>query len=86
MRVRSADARQKETQRAIRSGAHLVENLDPDLGRAGRGPAYLIIAEQLLTLMLPKTGHPIARQNRPQHQCQDPHQHSPKVQVVQRKT
>lgn len=43
-------------------------------------------AEQLLTLMLPTTGPPLALLDRQQHQCQDPHQHSPRAQAVQRKT
>lgn len=62
----------------------IVQNRD--LGRGGGGAADLIIAKQILILRLPKIGHPLARQNRQQHQGQDPHQHSPKDQVGQRKT
>ena len=46
----------------------------------------VLSAEQLLTLMLLKTGPPLALLDRQQHQCQDPPQHSPRAQAVQRKT
>jgi hypothetical protein len=46
----------------------------------------VLVAEQLLTLMQPITGHALDRLDRQQHQCQDPHQHFLKAQVVQQKT
>jgi len=61
-----------------------------DLGQALQHQAEIqsreLGAEQLLTLMLPTTGPPLARLDRQQHQCQDPPQHSPRAQAVQRKT
>jgi len=67
-------------------GRHLWVDLGQALQHQAEIQSREFVAEQLLTLRLLKTGPPLDRLDRQQHQCQDPPQHSPRAQAVQRKT
>lgn len=54
----------------------LSRKASPPRCSTGHAIEQRLLDRKLLTLMLPKAGRQLARQNRLQHQCQVPHQHS----------